>query len=248
MTAPGDTDGRRTPDRHFDFDTIPEVDGSRGLFREAAVVAEFLRWSIAWPGMLGLPRGCGRTVVVLPGFGAGDASTIALRSFLRLLGHRPQGWGLGTNRGNAQQLLPQVTRVLCDAAEGAGEPVILVGWSLGGYLAREGARERPEAVRRIVTMGSPVVGGPKYTAVAPYYRAQGIDLDRIEAAVRERDRVPLACPVTAIYSRRDGVVAWQACIDKVNPQVEHVEVRSTHVGLGFNPDVLSIVARRLAED
>jgi hypothetical protein len=71
-------------------------------------------------------------------------------------------------------------------------------------------------------------------------------IDEIEQAVEERKRVPLEVPVTAIYSRRDGVVCWQACIDdEGNELIEHVEVGSTHLGLGFSPDVYRIVAGRL---
>jgi hypothetical protein len=113
-------------------------------------------------------------------------------------------------------------------------------------LAREAARERPKLVERVVTFGTPVVGGPKYTAVAPRYQRQGYDLDAIAAAAAARDAVPLRVPVTAIYSRADGVVAWRACIDPTNRGVEHIEVGGTHVGLGFNPDVYRIVAERLA--
>jgi pimeloyl-ACP methyl ester carboxylesterase len=124
--------------------------------------------------------------------------------------------------------------------------VRLIGWSLGGYLAREAARERPREIERVVTLGSPVVGGPKYTVVGHYYARQGYDLDEIEAAVAQRDRTPLKVPVTAVYSRADGVVAWRACIDSANECVEHVEVATTHLGLGFSPEVYRIVAERLA--
>jgi hypothetical protein len=98
----------------------------------------------------------------------------------------------------------------------------------------------------VITLGSPVVGGPKYTAVAGAYRRQGIDLDAIEAEVAARNRQPLETPVTAVYSRSDGVVAWQACIDRHARNVEHVEVETTHLGLGFSPDVFRIIAERLA--
>jgi pimeloyl-ACP methyl ester carboxylesterase len=144
-------------------------------------------------------------------------------------------------------LIPRITEIVADLCAAAGDvPVRLLGWSLGGYLAREAARERPDLIRRVITLGSPVVGGPKYTVTGRYYVANGYDLDEIEALVASRDAVPLQVPVTAIFSKRDGVVAWQACIDHVNADVEHVEVRATHFGLGLSPDVLELVARRLA--
>jgi pimeloyl-ACP methyl ester carboxylesterase len=119
---------------------------------------------------------------------------------------------------------------------------VLVGWSLGGYIAREYAREHAGQVRKIVTLGSPVIGGPRYTATAARYRAQGHDLDEIERAIANRYATPLDVPVAAIYSKRDGVVAWRACIDQWSPNVRHVEVDETHLGLVLSPRVLSIVA------
>jgi pimeloyl-ACP methyl ester carboxylesterase len=198
------------------------------------------------PSLARQPRGGGTPVLVVPGFGAGDGSTALLRSYLGWLGYRVRGWGLGRNRGNVGALIPRVTELVAARAQEEGQPLRLVGWSLGGYLVREAAREQPEAVARIVTFGSPVVGGPKYTATAEAYRRRGHDLDAIEAEVAVRDRAPITVPITAIYSRNDGVVAWQACIDRSSPQVEHVEVRSTHLGLGVDPEVFRIVAERLA--
>jgi pimeloyl-ACP methyl ester carboxylesterase len=216
------------------------------ILREGLGVLELPRLFWAAPGLAAEPRGDGGTVLVFPGYGTGDASTAVLRAYLRWLGHRARGWGLGRNTGEVAAFIRRTTPLVADAAQRAGRPVSLIGWSLGGYLARETARERPDDVARVVTLGSPVVGGPKYTAVADVYRRRGYDLDAIEAAVAARSRVPLRAAVTAIYSRSDGIVAWRACIDDGTPGVEHVEVRTTHLGLGFAPEVYRIVARRLA--
>jgi len=225
-----------------------EPPSPQGLLGEARGLLELPRLAWHLPSLSRLPRGCGEPVLVVPGYGAGDASTAVLRSCLALLGHRVRGWGLGRNAGEVPELLPRLVGRVAAAARRTGRPLRLVGWSLGGYLAREVARERPELVDRVVTLGSPVVGGPKYTAVAGLYRRRGVDLDAVEAAVRERDAVPLTTPVTAVYSRRDGVVAWQACIDRQGRRVEHVEVSTTHLGLGFAPEVLRVVAESLARE
>jgi pimeloyl-ACP methyl ester carboxylesterase len=127
-----------------------------------------------------------------------------------------------------------------------GRPVRLVGWSLGGYLAREAARDLPHRVDRVVTLGSPVIGGPRYTTTAGFYRAKGTSFDDIDARIAERERNPIQVPITAVYSKSDGVVDWRACIDRTSPHVEHVRVRSSHVGLGFSPEVLRVVATHLA--
>jgi len=171
-----------------------------------------------------------------------------MESYLRRRGHRVSDWGLGRNTGDARQLRSQLQGVIAGAMATHGEPVALVGWSLGGYIAREYARDFPQQVRQVVTLGSPVVGGPRYTATAGWYRDRGYDLEQVERTVAARYAVPLRVPVTAIYSRRDGIVAWRACIDRWSPRVQHVEVSETHVGLGFSPRVLALVGDALEQD
>lgn len=216
------------------------------LFREGFTPLELARLALATPALSRLPRGDGRPVLVFPGFSGGDASTLPLRAFLGRLGHAANGWGIGRNNGDVPALIPQLCELVQRAASRAGRPVRLVGWSLGGYLAREAARECPHAVERVVTLGSPITGGPKYTTVAPWYRLQGQDLDWIEAEVLRREETPLRVPVTAIYSRFDGVVDWRACVDERESVTENVEVTTTHLGMGISPEVFQVVARRLA--
>ena len=166
----------------------------------------------------------------------------------RRRGHRARDWGLGLNTGDARKLRAKLRPVVEESIATHGEPVVSVGWSLGGYIAREYAREHPGEVRKVVTLGSPVIGGPRYTATAERYRSQGHDLAEIERAVADRYATPLRVPVTAIYSRRDGIVAWRACIDQWSPQVRHIEVSETHVGLAFSPRVVAIVADEVERD
>jgi pimeloyl-ACP methyl ester carboxylesterase len=229
---------------HDDLPLAPPP-SSRAL-REAFGVLELPRLLLRAPHLARQPRGNGEPVVVLPGYGAGDASTLMLRSYLRLLGYDARGWMLGRNTGDVRRLLPRVLANVATVARESKTAVRLVGWSLGGYIAREAARERPDLVDRVITFGSPVVGGPKYTLAAHAYRRRGFDLDAIEAAIHARNDTPLTTPVTAIYSRNDGIVAWQACIDRHCATVEHVEVSATHLGFGFSPEVYEIVAQRLA--
>lgn len=187
-------------------------------------------------------------VAVFPGFSAGDLSTFVLRRYLQNVGYDVHRWRLGVNRGNVPKLIPQVLERTESLFERYGQPVSLVGWSLGGVLAREVARERPEVVRNVVTLGSPVIGGPKYTRAARFYETVlGEDLDAIERAVEERNRVPISAPITAIYSRRDAVVKWEACIDHYNEHCEHIEVDASHLSLGFDPRVLQLVRRAIDE-
>lgn len=210
---------------------------------------ELPRLGLQLRSLLREPRGDGGPVFVLPGFGADDRSTWPLRRFLSLLDHDVRGWSMGANRAEVPEAIEAIGDQVEEAAQQLGQPVSLVGWSLGGYIAREVARDHPGFVRQVVTFGSPVIGGPKYTTVAALASRQGWDLDEIEAMVEERKEVPLRVPVTAIYSRRDGVVAWQACIDpEGDAPIEHLEVDVTHLGLGFSAEVYRLVARALAAD
>lgn len=216
-----------------------------------AEVLGLVRAVASLPGLFarGTPWGDGTHVLVVPGFMTSDRSTLAIRAFLRRQGYRPHTWDLGRNHGGVYELLPRVVERLDAIVARAGAPVALVGWSLGGVLAREAARHRPRDVRRIVTMGTPVVGGPKYTLAAEYYRKKGIDVDAIERDVAERNAVPHPVPLSAIYSKNDHVVAWRAQLDD-NPanDVRHVEVSATHAGLGFSAEALKRLAEELALD
>ena len=213
--------------------------------REGLGLVELPLLFLRWPELVRLPRGNGEPVLVLPGYGAGDASTLVLRRYLRFLGYSVRGWSLGVNAGNVRALLPRVLHRVEQLAERKREPVALIGWSLGGVLAREAARESPGLVRRVITLGSPIVGGPKYTAAARFYRLQGIDLDAVEAEIDARESTPIRVPITAIYSRADEIVAWQACVDSRSPNAENIEVTATHLGLGFSADVYRLIAKRL---
>jgi pimeloyl-ACP methyl ester carboxylesterase len=217
------------------------------LVREAAGALAIPQLAWSWTSLQAEPAGDGSRIVVLPGFGADDSSTWALRAFLRSRGYDVRGWGLGANRAGVPDAIERVGQAALAAAREIGAPLTLLGWSLGGYIAREVARDHPQAVRQVITLGSPVIGGPKYTTVARLAPLQGWDLEDIEREVARRKQVPLRVPVTAIYSRRDGIVAWEACIDpEAGGPIDHVEVTASHLGLGFDPAVYRIVARRLA--
>lgn len=218
------------------------------MLRELRLATDVVRWMPAWlarsPDKAARPR----TVLLLPGFGTSPRSMRAMQAFLIRRGHRARDWGLGRNTGDVTRQRAALAGIVETSIAAHGEPVVLVGWSLGGYIAREYAREHSSQVRHVVTLGSPVIGGPRYTATAAWYRSQGHDLEEIERRIAARYATPLSVPVTAIYSRRDGIVAWQACVDSWSPGVEHVEVDETHLGLVFAPRVLARVAEAIERD
>lgn len=220
----------------------------RGMLGEVRLVREVPRLLLAAPGLARARRAAPRRrasapVLVVPGYTSSDAATAPVRWYLAQLGFDVHGWGLGTNHGDVGSLLPRVTDIVHGHHTRTGRPVHLVGWSLGGVLAREVARASPHLVEQVITYGTPVVGGPKYTVAAGSYGAQAVD--QIAADVAVRNRVPIGVPVTALYSRHDRVVAWGACVDPYNPTTEHVEVFSSHAGMGIDPDVWRTVAHRL---
>ena len=132
-----------------------------------------------------------------------------------------------------------------ERAQHWGSPVALVGWSLGGYIAREVARDLTDDVAHVVTFGTPIIGGPKYTRAAKAFLKKGLNLNWIESETKKRDAKPIQQPITAIVSKSDGVVNWQAAIDKVSPNVEHIEVDVAHLGMGFNRQVWRLTERSL---
>ena len=215
------------------------------MLGEVRAALEPLRLLARFPRLRRLPRGGHRPVVDIPGWLAPEAALAPLRQYLRWLGYDAQGWGLGVNRADPEasaiRLAPKIRRL----AEAAGEPIHLVGWSLGGVVARETARRLPEAVASVVSFGSPIIGGPVYTAASRRFdeAAKAQILARIQAA----RKTPIQQPVTVIYSRRDAVVDWLACLDHHEPRAHHVEVRSSHFGLGMDPDVWEAVAQSLAD-
>ncbi|MGO4711398.1 esterase/lipase family protein [Bradyrhizobium sp. 2TAF24] len=211
-----------------------------GLFDLPALAA-------AAPFLSMAPRGTPHAVLVLPGLGASDRSTFALRGFLASLGHDVHGWGRGRNVRLPQIEIPAIVRQVDQMFVTSGAPVSLVGWSLGGILAREAAREMPSRVRTVVTLGSPFAA-PGANNVRTLWRLlTGQPATSVNAARVAELAKPLPVPATAIYTRSDGVVAWQACLEPDGPLSENIEVRTTHIGLGFHAPALWAIADRLAQ-
>ncbi len=193
-----------------------------------------------------VPRGDGHPVLVLPGLLAGDFSTAPLRRFLRQLCYDARGWKLGLNRGPTPELNGGLERRLAYLAERHHRRVSLIGWSLGGIYAREMARARPELVRQVITMGTPFRDiSATHAARLVDYRPGGRPLHEAHE-LRASLRRPLPVPTTSIYSRSDGIVHWQSCLERKGPRSENVEVGCSHTGMGFDPSVLAAVADRLA--
>ncbi len=202
-----------------------------------------------WPLLQRAPRGDGHAVIVFPGLSANDASTAPIRGYLSSLGYQTEGWGQGLNFGPRAGVLDAARAKVQAAFARTGKPVSLVGWSLGGIYARELAKELPELVRCVITLGTPFSGPPKSTNA---WRLYELVSQRNVERERQSFDLPVAPPVptTSIYSKTDGIVAWQGSIQARatgHAQTENVEVVASHFGIGLNPSAWWAVADRLAQ-
>lgn len=201
----------------------------------------------AAPFLATAPRGQPHPVMVLPGLGADDTSTVAIRGFLERLGYQVQGWGRGSNvrapDTDLQAIAAQVMKLHADS----GLKVSLVGWSRGGIIAREVARHVPDAVRMVITLGSPFAapGASNVKTIWKILTGQKYEPPTSERVSRLAQPIPV--PSTSIYTRADGVVAWRACLEEEGPERENIKVITTHIGLGFHAPALWIIADRLAQ-
>ena len=208
---------------------------------------EFAASLAVTPLLRKLPRGDGHRVLVMPGLAANDLTTLPMRTFLKDRGYQPLPWELGLNLGPRAGVLDAIReRVRALHAQG-GEKISLLGWSLGGVYAREIAKEMPELVRCVITLGSPFSGPPQATnAYWLFERVSGHPHPDPETLAAMRLAPPV--PTTSIYSRTDGIVAWQCSLNPPGPLAENIEVHASHIGLGLNPLAMVAIADRLAQD
>ncbi|TFV57942.1 alpha/beta hydrolase [Geodermatophilus sp. DF01-2] len=210
--------------------------------------ADFGLFLAARPLMLRLPPGDGHPVLVLPGLLASDTSTRTLRAVLRRLGYRVHGWRLGRNIGPTAQCVEGMRARIDDLSDRYGQPISLVGWSLGGIFARDLARRTPDSVRQVVTLGSPfrLVRHSQSRASKVFDRYSHLHVEHRTLPL-EPDGCSLPVPSTSIYSRLDGIVHWQTCLDTPGKQCENIAVHASHLGLGHHPAALYALADRLAQ-
>ena len=136
------------------------------MFNEAFAAFELPKLLLRAPELSRLKTNKPRKIIVMPGFGADDFSTLPIRGYLATMGHEVHGWNRGLNIKDVQTTLDELVEDIEKRTRDAAMPIVMVGWSLGGYLAREVARDLPDRVEQVFTLGSPIVGGPKYTQLA----------------------------------------------------------------------------------
>jgi len=208
-------------------------------------VAEATTLPASWPLLAKAQRGDGHPVLVLPGYFAGDGSTLVLRRYLHALGYHTHRWGLGQNLGLRDGVGGRLLHRLEALHARHGRAVSLVGWSLGGVYARELAKLAPARVRQVVTLGSPF--GMQRRADGTGWLAGMVFGAPGGGANEGRIADPPPVPVTAIVSRSDAIAGFHACREAPAEQAENIEVMGSHIGLGLNPLVLFAIADRLAQ-
>lgn len=212
-------------------------------------LAEYALLQPALPLLRRMPAGDGHAVMVLPGFMGSDKFNQPLVRYLRELGYRAGGWGLGRNRGVASLDRQQLELEIDKLTEGGAFPISLVGHSLGGIYAREIARRRPDIVRQVISLGSPFGhGGDAGSNASRLY--DGLNPDKRDDHTAQRERLATAPPVptTAVYTRGDGVVNWRTAMQHDgHDQTQNIRVQGSHCGLTLNAAVWYILADRLAQ-
>jgi len=226
----------------------------RSLLREGRVLNELLAFTRSG-GALPATNQADRpqTILLIPGFLAGDVSLYPLARRLRAEAHKVRFAGITSNIACSRRQMARLEGVLQETAREAGAPVVVIGHSLGGIYARALARRLPELVAHTFLLGSPIRAPLQNSN--PFVKMLFIATRRPHAdgttCVSELSSLcgihfsdPPKVSSTLIYSKSDGVVAWPACIEFA-PHVEAVEVRSTHCGIPYNFDTLRIISERV---
>lgn len=183
----------------------------------------------------------GPPALVIPGWMAGDRTCLELRRALGEAGWRVHPWRLGLNKKVEPDMLERLEG--CIDALGANEPVLVVGWSLGGLYARELARHCPSKVRAVVTLGSPFSGSLKQNNVWRLYEVvAGHSVDN-PPVPRIIEKPPV--PALALWSRRDGIVAPRSARGLDGERDKAVEIGCSHMAFGISKNATRRVAREI---
>jgi len=183
----------------------------------------------------------GPPAIVIPGFIANDRTTLELRRALARAGWRVHPWDMGWNLGARPDTVDQLARRIEQV--GDGQPVLVVGWSLGGLFAREVARARPDLVRAVATLGSPFSGDPRANNVWKLYeRVAGHSVDN-PPIPRISDKPPV--PTMAFWSRRDGIVAPAAARGQPGESDVAIEMDCGHMAFGVSRAAADRVVREI---
>ena len=212
-----------------------------------------VRKSKSWDALQqSLPHGDGHTVIVLPGFMTSDRATAVLRERLIALDYDARPWKLGLNFGETKQqdVLEQLSDQIKRAYIESSRPVSLVGWSLGGLLAKEAARIQPDLVRQVITLGSPIAGFPQHASIWKLYEIITNVLNRKSPHVAQPQEFLKNVPdvhVTSIFAKSDAIVPPHIARQEESEHTENIMVAASHFSMTLSPGIFEIIADRLAQ-
>jgi pimeloyl-ACP methyl ester carboxylesterase len=217
----------------------------RRLMGELAVLAGPFRRRPVAEALPPAPRP--RTVMLLPGFGTHPIRMRHMAEQLESAGLRVKRWGLGFNFGPTEENFGRLSQRLLDLHRRHGEPVVLVGWSLGGIFARELAKSHPHAVAKVVTMGSPFSGNRRANnAWRLYHLVTGHSVERPPMTQDIAAKPPV--PTVALWSPRDGIVSPRSSCGRRGERDRAVALRCTHLGFANSDESIAVVLRELEAD
>lgn len=193
----------------------------------------------------------GHPILIIPGFMASHLSTDPMRTFLDRLGYHTIDWGLGRNYARLEEI-DVLSDMIDSIHKDHNQKLTIIGWSLGGIYARRLATLHADKTRRVITLGSPYrhLESPNYANwLYQLFQRTRSKEKRTEPHWVEELKLPIPVPSVAIYSKTDGIVPWQACMDG-DDQTDHqnIEVVGSHIGLGMNQEVLGHVLAILEAD
>ena len=235
-------------DAHIDAPLVPPPHIGLAVTEAHRAFAEFASLAYTRRFLNRMPKGDGHAIVLLPGFLGDDGYNAPLRKYLGRLGYQALGWAQGRNLGPRGDLLDRALDYINDLAEETGGKVSLIGHSLGGIYARELAKELPDQIRQVISLGSPF-GEGRDTGSYPRRLFSALNPDEDITIAQHTLTQPPPVPTTAVYSKGDGVTAWQTTIQEGrHPQVQNIQVWGSHCGMTINPMVWFLLAERLAQE
>lgn len=202
-------------------------------------------------GATNLSQGNGQPVIVYPGLATNELATSLFRSELRSAGFSVYDWDQGLNRGPQGDFDEWITLLAHQVHQlemKHDQPVALIGWSLGGIFAREVSRRVPGKVSQVITLGTPFAANAEATNAGKVYELLNGKAPEFPKGFLASLRKSLPVPSTSIYSKTDGVVAWECCIERESEISQSIELNQvSHFGMVLHPQVLRVVADRLAQ-
>lgn len=185
-----------------------------------------------------------RVVMLLPGFGTHPVRMRHMARKLEQAGHVVKRWGLGVNLGPTRENFELLNARVAELHRRYGEKVWLVGWSLGGIFAREIAKRQPEAVAKVVTMGSPFSGdGHANNVWRLYHLITGHSVDNPPIGRNRAEKPPV--PTVALWSPRDGLVHARCARGKPGERDRAIALRCSHIGFAYSDEAIAAVLREL---